>query len=100
MGVNRQADGKEGNQAKEMRFDHSSFFGFPLSRQKLSATAKPKLSRKGEAEQFILSLLNGERTIEELEKELAAKYRDCFPSPAAVSANIKEIVRRSASLQA
>jgi len=95
VGVTRQADGKEGNLAKEMRFDHSSFFGFPLTRKDLAGPTKPKLSRKGEAEQFVLSLLNGERTITELEKELIGSYSDCFPSPTAASAFLKEIVKRT-----
>lgn len=98
VGINRQTEGEGEKQAKEMRFDHSSFFGFPLTRQKLRGTTKPKPSRKGEAEKFLLGLLNGERTVTELEKELAARYADCFPSPVAVSAFIKAIVRRSALL--
>ena len=100
VGVARKADGEAANETRGMGFDHSTFFGFPLTRQKLGATTKPKLSRKGEAELYLLGLLNGERTVAELEQELVARYSDCFPSATAASAFIKDVVRRTASLLA
>ena len=95
VGVNWQADGKGDNQAKELRFDHSSFFGFPLTRQKLIGQTKPKLSRKGEIELFLLGFLDGKRTVAELEKDLFSRYSDFFPSREAASAFLKNVVSRN-----
>jgi hypothetical protein len=75
----------------KIEFDHSTFRGFPLSQEdflKGSAAYKPRLSRRGEAQRFLLNRLNGELTIPELEKELLERYGDCFPSSSAASAFI------------
>jgi len=94
VGVAKHPEGKKGNQAREFRFDHSSLFGFPLSRQDLAGTTKPKLSRKGKAERFILGRLNGENAIADLENEFVAGCSDYFPSTPAASAFLREIVKR------
>jgi len=93
--VTPQAEGGNERQAKEVRFDHSSFFGFPVTPHDRTGTIKPKLSRRGEAEQFLLGLLNGENMFTEMEKEIAARYRDIFPSPASRSAFMKEVIKRN-----
>jgi protein arginine N-methyltransferase 1 len=93
--VTRPGRGKEANQARKQRFDQSTFFGFPLNRRSLTATAKPRLSRRGEAEQFILSRLNGERTLADVQQELTASYGDLFPSPHTAAAFTKEVVKRN-----
>jgi protein arginine N-methyltransferase 1 len=95
VGVTRQADGRGEIRTQETQFDQSSFFGFPLARQIPLGLAAPKLSRKGEAELFLLSLVNGERTIAELERELSSRFGDRFRSRSAASAFLSEVVRRN-----
>jgi hypothetical protein len=80
------------------KFDQSTFGGSPLSRASLSRPVsghKPKLSRKGEAAQFLLSAFNGERTIEDLKKELLRRFNDTFPSPAAASMFLSRMTKFS-----
>ena len=77
------------------RFDHSTFLGFPLSHDKLRKAASsyaPKLSRRGEAEFFLLSLFDGEKTIRGLEKEILDRYPDCFSSLQESSMFVRKVV--------
>lgn len=77
------------------QFDQSTLHGFPVSKETLSRQAssyKPKLSAKGEAGLFVLSAFNGEKTIEELEREVLCRYGDSVFSATAVSLFLKEIV--------
>jgi len=87
--------GRNGTALAEMQFGQADIFGFPLSKRKLEERGRPKLSRKGEAEIFLLGLMDGQRTVADLENELVARYGDCFPSSAAASAFLKEIVSRN-----
>ena len=45
----------------------------------------PKLSRKGEAEKYLLSAFDGQRSAAQLTAELLERFADCFPSKAAAS---------------
>ncbi len=93
--VRRPIEDQQGTGTQDVQFDHSSFLGFPMTNQSLRARATPKLSPKGEAELFLLSLLNGKKTVAELEEELTSRFGDRFPSRAAISAFLREIVRRN-----
>lgn len=85
--VDARLDAGKGRGGQAEKFDHSTFWGSPSLRAGFSrpASTKPRLSRQGEAAQFLLSTFDGGRTIEELEKELLRRYGDIFPSPAAAS---------------
>jgi len=87
--------GPDGTALAEAQFDYADYFGFPISKSNLEKRGHPKLSRKGEAEMFLLGLLDGQRTVAELEEELVSRYSDCFPSPTATSAFVKELIRRN-----
>jgi protein arginine N-methyltransferase 1 len=74
------------------RFDQSDFWGFPLSRAMLSRKAKPKISRRGEAAILVLSTLQGEKTVAELETELCSRFTDLFPGRSAALAFVAEMI--------
>jgi protein arginine N-methyltransferase 1 len=78
-------------------FDHSTFLGFPLSEEAVgqrSASSTPKLSARGEAELFLLSLFDGARTIGELETELLQRYPKAFRSRAEAADFVGDAVAR------
>ena len=84
---------------QKMKFDHSTLWGFPLSKEELyksSSNYAPSLCRSGEAESFVLSSFDGEKTIGEIEKELFSHYPDSFHSQQEASAFVREIVMRCA----
>jgi type I protein arginine methyltransferase len=88
------SDGHQNRVQKKLKFDQSTFRGFPFSRPQLAKGMpeyKPKLSRRGQAELFILSRMNGKHAISELENELLHHFRDCFPTTAAASAFIGDV---------
>jgi protein arginine N-methyltransferase 1 len=78
---------------------HSTFFGFPLAKDALRKQASdyvPTLSQAGETERFLLSLVDGNRTISELEGEVVRRYAGSFKSREEVSAFVRDVVRRCA----
>ena len=82
---------------RKARFDHSTFLGLPLSKERLrkeASTYAPKLSRLGEAELLLLSLCNGEKMISELERELLHRHPDCFRSLQEASMFVRKVVTR------
>ncbi len=83
---------------RKARFDHSTFLGFPLSKERLRKEASnyaPKLSRRGEAALFLLRSFDGEKTISELERELLHQHPDCFRSLQEASMFVRKMVTRS-----
>lgn len=80
------------------RFDHSTFLGFPVSKERFerkSPLHRPKLSRRGEAEHFVLGLCDGQRSLEALEQRLCDGYPDLFHSPEAASAFVLAVVQQA-----
>ncbi len=81
-------DGKSRSSIKA-RFDHSTLWNFPLDPaqvKKQLPSYTPKLSRKGEAEKYLLSAFDGQRSSAQLAAELLERFADCFPSKAAAVA--------------
>jgi hypothetical protein len=54
----------------------------------------PRLSRKGEAESYVLSAFDGRRTARELTEEPLARFGDCFPDDSGRPEFIQRIVDR------
>lgn len=84
-------------QEQKTKFDHSTFWGFPLSREEFRKQAlnyTPKLSRKGEAELFLLNLFNGKSTISEMTSELFRCFPDYFKSLKEASNFVRETVSK------
>ncbi len=81
----------------ESSFDHSTFWGFPISReeiQSLSSIAMPHLSSMGAAELLVLQSMNGEMTIGDLEEILKFHYPQLFRSDNEIGTFVRKIVSR------
>jgi SAM-dependent methyltransferase len=86
-----------GKPAVKASFDHSTLWNFPLEPaqvKKQFPNYVPKLSRKGEAEKFLLGALDGKRSAAELTAELLERFADCFPSKAAASQFVTRVIGR------
>lgn len=86
-------------EVNEQRFNQSTLWGFPQTMgepHKLLPTSRPRLSRRGEAELFLLSLFSGEKTISELAQELRRQFPDLIRSQEQASASVQEVVRKCA----
>ncbi len=84
-------------EVNEQRFNQSTLWGFPQTMEephKLLPTCRPRLSRRGQAELFLLSLFSGEKTISELEQELRRQFPDLIRSQEQASASVQEVVRK------
>jgi protein arginine N-methyltransferase 1 len=82
-----------------VRFDHSTFFGTPISAQLRRRTAQdqtPKLTRRGEAEHFLLGLADGATPIAELRRRLLKRYPDVVRSEEDASAFVTDVLSRCA----
>lgn len=82
-----------------LQFDHTTLWGFPQpdgELHKLSADCTPKLSRRGEAELFLLGLLDGKATVTNLERGMLRCYPDLFKSQEQASTFVREVVRKCA----
>ena len=79
------------------RFDQSTLWSFPVAPErmkKLLPNYSPKLSRKGEAEKYLLSAFDGRRSAAELVTELLERFGDCFPSKASASQFVTKVIGR------
>lgn len=86
-----------GGSAVKARFDHSTLWNFPLDPaqvKKQFPNYVPKLSRKGEAEKFLLVAFDGKRSAAELTAELLERFADCFPSKAAAAQFVTRVIGR------
>ena len=93
--VDAQSDSRGALRGQKAAFDQSTFWGFPLSGERLrrlSSRYAPKLSRRGEARLFLLNLFNGDRTIGEMEGELLRCHSDYFKSQREASEFVREVV--------
>ncbi len=80
------------------RFDHSTLWSFPVKPEQLKKQLpnyQPRLSRRGEAERFLLAAFDGQRTADQLVAELHERFADCFASRAAAEKFLKDVVWRS-----
>jgi hypothetical protein len=81
------------------RFDQSTFWGFPRSREgllKQASSYAPKLSSRGEAELLVLNCFDNKRTIEEIEKDLISRFPDQYPRQSDAADFVREVVTRCA----
>jgi SAM-dependent methyltransferase len=89
-------DGKSPSSVKA-QFDHSTLRNFPLDPaqvKKQLPSYTPKLSRKGEAEKYLLSACDGQRSSAQLAAELMERFADCFPSKAAAVQFVSRVIGR------
>lgn len=80
------------------KFEHSTLLGFPLSEERLRTllpTYKPQLTRRGEAERFLLTLCDGQHSLETLTNVLLDQYPDLFNSPDETSGFVKPVIDRT-----
>jgi hypothetical protein len=83
--------------AVKARFDHATLGSFPIRAEQLKKKLPdyaPKLSRKGEAEAYVLSTFDGKRTAKEIAEEVATRFGDCFPTKTAAAEFVGKIVAR------
>lgn len=79
------------------RFDHATLGSFPIRAEQLKKKLPdyaPTLSRKGEAEAYVLSAFDGKRTAKEIAEHVAARFEDCFPTKTAAAEFVSRIVAR------
>lgn len=83
--------------AIKAQFDHSTLWNFPLDPaqvKKQFPNYVPRLSRKGEAEKYLLGAFDGKRSAAELASELLERFGDCFPSKAAAAQFVTRVIGR------
>jgi type I protein arginine methyltransferase len=72
---------EENSNKTKADFKQSTFFGVPLSSERLHKRASyhvPALNEAGQIERFVLSLMDGENSLEQIAKRVAAQFPDCF----------------------
>lgn len=82
-----------------VRFDHSTFFGSLMPAQLLHGNAPdhtPRLTRRGEAERFLLGLADGATPIAELRRRLLERYPDVVSSEGEASTFVTDVLSRCA----
>ena len=80
---------------QKARFVHSTLKGMLLVPEDLAKTRPnfvPRLSDWGEARRSTINLIDGKRTVAEIEKELFRLHGDLFPSPAKASEYVTEVL--------
>lgn len=90
-------NGDSGKPAVKASFDHSTLWNFPLEPAQLKKQFPnyvPKLSRRGEAEKFLLGAFDGKRSAAELTAELLERFADCFPTKAAAAQFVTRVIGR------
>ncbi|MGH9503142.1 MAG: 50S ribosomal protein L11 methyltransferase [Terriglobales bacterium] len=86
-----------GGSAVKARFDQSTLWNFPIKPEQLKKqfpTYAPKLSRKGEAEKYLLAACDGRRSAAELADILLERFGDCFPSKASAAQFVTRVIGR------
>jgi protein arginine N-methyltransferase 1 len=80
-------------------FDQSSSRGDLVSREERARLAPgyaPRLGRHAEARRIVLNLCDGVATVDQIEREVARRYPEIFPSPRAVRRFVAETIREYA----
>lgn len=80
-------------------FAQSTLYGFaqlPEQRHKLLPDTTPRMSDQGKAEYFLLGLLNGERTLPELQEQLLVHFPELFRTAEQSMAFLSEVIMRCA----
>lgn len=73
----------ETKSGKTVKLDHSTFRGFPMSKEslkKLSPEHQPRLNATTKIDQYILNQCNGKTSVLQIAKKLRRKYPDIFQS--------------------
>lgn len=76
---------------------HSTLDGMLLSREEIHAQApgcRPRLTPRGAARRTILDLCDGDRTLQEIERQVFDRHRDLFGTIAQAQAFVAEVVIR------
>jgi Ribosomal protein L11 methyltransferase (PrmA)/Arginine methyltransferase oligomerization subdomain len=77
------------------RFGHSTLGGMLIAAEdllKTRPTFAPRLTRRGEARRAVMNLIDGRRTIAEIERALPGRYRNLFASAAEPASLIAAVV--------
>lgn len=85
----------EQQRAKKARFAHSTFTSMFISQETLSRTKPdftPRLSLRGEAQGFVLSLCDGQRSLATIEHEVQQRFSQLFRSPREVAEFVAKVV--------
>lgn len=80
-------------------FDQSSTRGELISREdraRLAPSYAPRLSRHAEARRLVLNLCDGVATVAQIEREVAGRYAEIFPSPRALRRFVAEAIQEHA----
>lgn len=80
------------------RFTHSTFYGMPLSQERLRRTRPdfvPMLSAWGTAQFTVLSLCDGKMALAEIEQEISRRHPALFPSPGKAAAFVAKVINRT-----
>ena len=80
-------------------FDRSTWWSFPVTEEQMKrvrADFRPRLSRRGQAERYILDALNGQQTPEQLAECLQQRFADCFPTKVSASDFVGQVIERCA----
>jgi protein arginine N-methyltransferase 1 len=80
---------------RRLRSRHSTLGGLLLSAEDLARTnpsARPVLSRAGEVRRLVLDLCDGTHTVQEIEREAAARFADLFPADEDAARLVAELV--------
>lgn len=83
--------------ADVVRMRHSTLGGMLLSREDLRShapSARPRLTPRGEARRTLLSLCDGGRPLEDIEREVFRQHPALFATPGDAQAFVAEVVAR------
>jgi protein arginine N-methyltransferase 1 len=95
----RVLDGSD-NHTVKAELKQSTFYGEPLSPSKLRRQASsfvPHLDDTGEVDLFILKLMNGSRTLEEIAKKVKSHYPDQYKDWRAALTRVGELSQKYSS---
>jgi hypothetical protein len=92
-------DVRIGSSPTPRHFRHTTLRGMLMAREDLTRTSlayTPKLTPVGEARLTVLRLVDGRRTLAEIERDVFAQHPDLFTSPGQAAKFVAEVVTRYA----